>query len=421
MIAVLTDAELKRAMRDSKADGRTRTLSDDGRRGDGRLVAIARPMPGGTLVEFYARQIAAGQRRTAKLGTYPMMSLAAARKAFAELSPAIRSGENVRASRDKSVQARAALGTLLDLCNGFADSLGERRSAPEVRRSLIKAPGSACKSIGGYRPACEVTPIDVAAWLRPIHQRAPVAAKQYRAWLSAAYTWGLKREHDYTVEQPHRWGLTTNPAAMVPAHTIAQRGGTRHLSPAEFRAVWFWLASEAGRSDLRACNAIRLLMATGQRVEEITGLSAGQYADGWLRWGDTKVGRQRQRAKPHSIPLTRQAMVILDGMTPNRHGLYVPGCKLPDMPYPDRSLNWIARRCAKQIGIPQFTPRDCRRTWRTLAGDVGGLNAEECARMMGHAYGAKVEADHYDRGDNAAVKLEAVAKWERALGSLLEG
>lgn len=181
------------------------------------------------------------------------------------------------------------------------------------------------------------------------------------------------------------------------------------------------MATEGGRTDLRACNAIRLLMATGQRVEEITGLRAGQYANGWLRWCDTKTGRQRQVEKPHSIPVPAQAAQILDGMTPNRHGFYVPGCKRPDEPFRGASFGYIARRCAQQLGIPQFTPRDLRRTWRTLAGDLGGLTAEECARLMNHAFGSKVEEDHYDRGENAPVKLSGMAKWERALAALLTG
>jgi integrase len=411
---MLRDAELLKAVREVKASGSTKTLTDPGKRGDGRLVVIVRPMPSGALVEFYARQIAAGKRRTAKLGTYPMMTLADARTAFTKLAPAIREGQNVRASRDAKRQERQQLGTLQDVCSGYAASLdaGKRRSAAEVRRVLLNAPDAACTVIGGHRPACEVTPSDIAAWLRPKHRRAPAAAKQARAWLSAAFTWALRREHDYTIDQPHRWGITDNPAARVPAHTVAQRGGTRHLSQDEFRLVWHWLATDGGRSDLRACNAMRIIMATGQRVEEITGLTAGQYRDGWLRWGKTKTGTR------HSIPLPAQARQILDAMSPNRHGLYVPGCKRTDAPYPDRSLNWIARRCAKQVGIPQFTPRDLRRTWRSLAGDAG-LNAEECARIMNHAYGAKVEAHHYDRGDNAAVKLAAMAKWEKALGAMI--
>ena len=35
------------------------------------------------------------------------------------------------------------------------------------------------------------------------------------------------------------------------------------------------------------------------------------------------------------------------------------------------------------------------------------------------ATGQRVEAEHYDRGDNAAIKVAAMAKWEAAVGRLL--
>ena len=269
------------------------------------------------------------------------------------------------------------------------------------------------KVIGGYRPASEVGPADVAAWLRPIHRRAPAAANQYRAWLSAAYTWALKREHDYTIDQPQRWGVTSNPAAMVPPDTAARRAGTRHLSPEEFTAVWHWLALDAGRSDARACNALRLIMATGQRVEEIVHLRAGQWDGTWLRWERTKVAN-----RPHSVPVPAPARALLDTMPPNRHGLLVPGCKDPAKPYRCQSLDWITRRCADQLGIQHFSPRDLRRTWRTLA-DAAGLSGEEAARIMNHAWGSAIEAKHYDMSQYVAAKVAGMAKWEARLTALI--
>jgi integrase len=414
----LTDAAIQRALRDAAKGGKPKTLTDDGRRGEGRLIAMIRPMPSGSIAEFYARQIRDGRARTAKLGTYPGMPLADARAAFKRLAPSIREGEHVKATRDKVRTERHTLGTLMEVCLGYVASMTGRRSGPEIFRVLVKAPDAACTVIGGHRTACDITPTDVAEWLRPMHIRAPASANQARRWLSAAFTWAMKRENDYTIAQPHKWGLTTNPAMLVPAHTIAQRGGTRHLSRDEFRAVWYWLASEGGRSDMRACNAMRIMMATGQRVEEITGLTAGQYANGWIRWADTKVGRITGQAAEHSIPVPEPAIKILDGMTPNKHGLYVPGFKVDKSPYPFKSFGWIARRCAKQLGIPQFTPRDLRRTWRTLADDAN-LTGEECARIMNHAWGSRIEAVHYDRSGYASAKIAGMAKWERWLSATI--
>ena len=36
------------------------------------------------------------------------------------------------------------------------------------------------------------------------------------------------------------------------------------------------------------------------------------------------IGRKTKNGLPHSIPLPRQAVEVLDAMAPNRHGLYFP-------------------------------------------------------------------------------------------------
>lgn len=70
----------------------------------------------------------------------------------------------------------------------------------------------------------------------------------------------------------------------------------------------------------------------------------------------------------------------------------------------------ICRRCSDDLEIPWFSPRDIRRTWRTLAGDAG-LTVEQCARLMNHEYGPVIEARHYDRGVYADLKRAGMTAW----------
>lgn len=108
----------------------------------------------------------------------------------------------------------------------------------------------------------------------------------------------------------------------------------------------------------------------------------------------------------------------LDKLEANRYGLYFPGWKRPDERFPDASLNWICKRCADDLDIPRFSPRDIRRTWRTLAGDAG-LSVEQCARLMNHNFGVAIEAKHYDRGIYADLKRDGMEKWERFVDKML--
>lgn len=423
---MLTDAAIRGALATAARTGKARTLTDAGRRGEGRLLAMVRPMPAGPLLEFYARQITGKSRRLVKLGSWPTMTLAAARMAFRDLAPVIREGDNIKAHRDRRRAERAQLGTLRELCEAYAEHLerARRRSAPEVRRCLLDAPGAAARVIGPEVLACDVTGAHVAAWLRPIHRRgSQTMADQARRWLSAAFNWASRHENDYRTEaaKARRWAIAANPAALVPVDTAARRAGTRHLSRDEWAAVWRWLGDgSAGRTDGRACAALRLLMLTGQRVEEVLGLRREQYAAGWLRWEDTKAGRRTGEPLPHSIPLPPQAVPLLEALEPNRWGLYFPGLKYPREPFRTASLDWITRRCAEALAIPPFCPRDLRRTWTTLAMDAG-LSSEECARVQNHATGPRTQERHYNRSQHEALKVEAMRKWAGAVSAMLDG
>ena len=50
---------------------------------------------------------------------------------------------------------------------------------------------------------------------------------------------------------------------------------------------------------------------------------------------------------------------------------------------------------------------------------AAGLTAEECSRIMNHAWGSKIEAKHYDKSEFASAKVSGMAKWEAWLGKVI--
>jgi hypothetical protein len=109
---------------------------------------------------------------------------------------------------------RSNAGTVGKLFAAYVGSLtaAGKRSADLVDGFLE----TAVAAIGPNRPAAEVTPGDIVRHLSAIHDRgAKVHAA--RAYLSAAFAYGLKAEHDYTRKAAGaRWGLTSNPIAAIP-------------------------------------------------------------------------------------------------------------------------------------------------------------------------------------------------------------
>ena len=67
----------------------------------------------------------------------------------------------------------------------------------------------------------------------------------------------------------------------------------------------------------------------------------------------------------------------------------------------------------------KFTPRDLRRTCKTLTG-AAGLSKEIRDRLQGHAL-QDVSTRHYDRYDYLAEKRDAVQVWDDYLRSIIAG
>ena len=68
--------------------------------------------------------------------------------------------------------------------------------------------------------------------------------------------------------------------------------------------------------------------------------------------------------------------------------------------------------------IEPFAPRDCRRTFKTLAGSIG-IDLELRNRLQGHAM-TDLGSVHYDRWDYMPQKLEAIKIWTGWLSSLVD-
>jgi integrase len=273
------------------------------------------------------------------------------------------------------------------------------------------------KAIGADRPAAAIVPSDIVPHLAAIHARgARAMANAVRAYLSAAFGFGLKAEHDFTkADVGACWGLKLNPVAAIPADSGAGKAGDRFLSPAEFRDFWLWLDGYRERSVI--ASAVALKMATGQRTEEILQISSAGFdrEKNMIGWDKTKNGFA------HSIPLPHQATAILDRLLPNSHGRYFPNRNDPKRSAGYNSFfDVIARFLRENPSFAPFTARDLRRTWKTLAGDAG-IPKEMRDRLQNHSKGGDVSSRHYDRYDYLFERRAAMAKWAAYLDLVIAG
>lgn len=416
---MISDSQIKSAIKSAKSGNRRIELRDPGDRGGGRLTLVVRDMKSHTACEWYAAYYRDGKRRLVKIGAYPTQSLSEARTQFREeFAPIIMTGVEPHNRFARSQHKNSPDISVRSLFTAYVDHL-KRAGKPhwyKAERMLLKGRDSVVDAIGADRPAKLIDSDTIVSHLAAIHSRGAIAtAHNVRACISAAYSFGMKSEHNYTRREViGKWGIKANPVAAIPTDTSAIRALDRYLSVREFKVFWEWLEKNRERSEMAL--ALQLMMATGQRVQEILRISDRSYdrAEHLIVWDKTKNGL------PHSIPLPKIAIGILRSLSTNTFGLFFPNRFDPSQPALYTSPNKLCQLYFKETQAETFTPRDLRRTWKTLAGRAG-VSKEMRDQLQNHARRSDVSSRHYDRYDYLAERRIAMGQWEAFMMRVLNG
>lgn len=393
----LTDGGIRRILKQVEQTRKQETLVDGEGHGTGRLVLTIKPMPTRVTADWMAQQWRNKKRLKKKLGSYPSMSLAEAREVFKrDFATPIQKGRSIKIAGD------ARPGTVGDLFEAYANHLkaSDKSSWKEAKKGLNKI----ADMLGRHRPARDIEPDEVSDVIRPIFERGKKSmADHVRSYIRSAYSWGLKSEHDYRSNSPRRFHLIMNPAAGIP--TEPKTVGTRWLDEDEFLRLYRWLECPDTPVHPPYTRAVRLLMLTGQRVEEIARLHVDQWdaREKIIDWSKTKNG------KPHAIPLPDIAIELIESIKPNEYGWFFPSAMDPERPVSHGTLYSFMWRQRDRGVIPVVTNRDLRRTWKTLAGKAG-VSKEIRDRIQNHTL-QDVSSKSYDRWNYMPEKRAAMKKW----------
>jgi integrase len=363
-------------------------------------------MPTRVTADWMAQQWRDQKRIKKKLGAYPSMSLAQAREVFKrDFADLIQKGRSIKIAGDSRP------GTVADLFEAYVQYLKDagKVSWKETEKGLNRV----ADMLGRNRPARDIEPDEIVEVIRPIYERGKKAmADHVRGYIHAAYSWGMKSEHDYRSSAPRRFRLVYNPAAGIP--TEPKMVGTRWLDEDEFVRLYRWLEHPDAPVHPPYTRAVRILMLTGQRVQEIARLHVDQWDAGEriIDWSKTKNG------KPHAIPVPALAAELIESIKPNGHGWFFPSANDPAKPVSHGTLYSFMWRQRDRGVIPVVTNRDLRRTWKTLAGKAG-VPKEIRDRIQNHAL-QDVSSKSYDRWTYMPDKRAGMAKWDKFVKALLK-
>jgi integrase len=354
----------------------------------------------------------------ANLGRYPATSLKEARgKAQAyryELAIGVDPKEIIKKGRkaDLELAARPTVEALFDAYIADLEMDG-KRSAPEVRRIFNKH----IAQFIGDTVAANVTTDDILDVLTPIVQRGSlVHADNVRAYLRATFEFGLH------ARATTRWrgrvpdfGLSHNPVVNTKKAVRRKPVGQRSLSANEVAQVW-----HGSGMSLPSHLAVKLLIATGQRVEEVLQANWREFDLDERLWTIPAERRKNRHdaTEPHIVPLTDFHLGLLDQVrSATKHADWLFPHKDLVQPRKADALYQAVHRFCLSNDIVSFAPRDCRRTFKTLTGSIG-IDLELRNRLQGHAL-TDVGSVHYDRWGYLPEKRRAMDIWTDWLGSTI--
>ena len=262
--------------------------------------------------------------------------------------------------------------------------------------------------------AADVTTNDI---MRVLHRftagnrNSKIGANRCRGFMHAAWAFALSAKFnlDAGADVPD-FGIAFNVVSPTKGHK-AEKAGNRNLTWDELKVVWHTV-EDSGMCD-QYRQALRFLLATGQRVEEVLGMRRPEIvidAAGavWLI-----PASRRKNGKEHDVPLTEWQRCLLPESGSDL--IFGRGGVVPS----SVGLRQAVDRIWRQLNIEKFTPRDSRRTWKTLAGDAG-LDLEVRNRVQGHAF-TDIGSAHCDRHSYAKEKRLAMERWCDRLRQQLDG
>jgi len=415
--------------------------------GGGRLMVRARKAPGGVLRDYYFRyrcfDRSSGKYadKAIHLGSHGSgagrLSLAAAREKAREQSLLLKEGKDPQSQRTIARNAAMAaqkdalerfeeerrLGTFRDLLDAYVAHLRSQGKpiARDVERSFAKHVYT--KDLGHLAdlPAKEIKPDHISDILvRMIARKIERRSNIVRSYLSAAFSYAARAEHDpllraqATERAGKRYGVLSNPVALVPRQKSFDRAKDRVLSDDELRAYLGALKDDSTcHPSINLALEVALLLG-GQRLSQLLRAKWEDYDpdERLLRLVD---GKGRGSPRVHVLPVSEAVAELLARLRAlNEDGAYIFSADRGRKPLHLSTVSSrgiaIGKAAADKEARP-FSAADLRRTAETRLASLG-VSKEHRAQVLSHGRDSGVQARHYDRHDYLQEKAAALAKWE---------
>ena len=333
-----------------------------------------------------------GRKRRMKLGSYPAMTLAAARDRASAALRQVADGEDPAGLKQAATRAE----TFAELADDFLERYAKKRkrSWPTDERTLKRD----ILPVIGSRKVKDVERADVRRLLQNITARgATIQANRTHALVSKIFNWAISEDL-----------ATVNPAQGIARPGIEQQRD-RILTDDEIRAVWKACDQEPPAFGI----AVKLRLLTAQSGGEITRMRWQDIDGDW--W--TVPAEHAKNGLSHRVPLSAQTCAALDEIGDRSQGT---GWVFPS-PRRDGPLvsNWESIERIRKHSRVDFVMHDLRRTAASrMTGDLG-VNRLTVSKILNHVESGVTTV--YDRHSYDAEKRQALEAWGSRLEQIVSG
>ena len=370
-------------------DGERWLIDSTGERRAGALALRIRKRPHGHRCEWFGLWKLHGVRFRLKLGTWPDLTLSAARQEYAgKVRAVLIRGENPRGGDGN--------GTVAELFAAYCQKLegNGSDSVRTIRNALVRLAGR----LGKGRVASTVKESDLADALRHFHATSPAMASRMRSYSSSAYNFGITLDNDFrTAKRAVRFGITANPADKLPA--VRSKSRSRVLTADELRTWWWEFPTHA---EAWTVHLLRVTFLTCGRINEAIKARPADFQLSDLRW-NKRVKRREILTSPVGKMAEAEIRAFIASMPAG--GMNV-----------SRVSDYVMKFW-KANNIPAFQARDLRRTARTWLSDAGE-DREVLDLQFSHNTRAGVR-QNYDHAARLGDRRKMLARWETMVAGII--
>jgi integrase len=359
-------------------DAKLRTLTTPGKHFDGGGLYLELTKAGGRYWRMKYRH--GGKENRLALGVYPAVTLKAARDAAelarATLKAGANPGEAKKAERAK--QAHEAANTFEAVAMAWLKHQAARWTDDTRGRILQTLKADVFPSMGG-QPLTAIKPGDVMRVVQKIEARgAGDQAGRVLQRIKAVFRWAVIHGR-----------IETSPMDSLMPGEILKPREVKHRPALTDRELPGFLAKlDAYPGDPTTVQALRLLMLTAVRPGEVRGARWAEFDLGAALW-IIPAERMKMRAE-HRVPLSRQALQVLETMRPISGGLDLvfPSPSYRSKPLSENTFNSALRR----MGYPDATAHGFRSLFSTVTNEHDRTQGDVIERALAHKDRNKVRA-----------------------------